>query len=107
MKLGRYNSIPTDFKSFEMRRIQLNFHQKLFVESGCGPNALSALTGKSPLSFYSKHVSNHYSDKKMLEFLHNNDLKTVELTIGSLTNNSNPLFQPSEEKINRRHCLLI
>jgi hypothetical protein len=103
MELGRYKKKPLDFKKYIVSRPRLTFFDKLYNVFGCGPCAVSALTGISPdkISKINKD-KDHFSDKLMIKFLESQKFQVIPLTVAEL---SNSMYV--ENNLTRNHLLLL
>ncbi len=101
--LGKYPNEPIDFDKCVYANPKLYFFDIIPFNFGCGPNAISLITGISPanVSAFNKDKP-HFSDKHAVEFLKQYGYEAVPLTIGNMTNS-----KYVENKLTKNHLLLI
>lgn len=90
MEKGIYEAEPTDFSDFEtIRFIPHMYDPSLYGLLGCGPTALSLISGINPVDLqFLIDDQGATSEEKVEEFLKKNNFNFCKLTLGKLTNSS-------------------
>lgn len=106
---GRYESMPTDFTKFDtIKFVPHMYDPSIFGISGCGPSALSLISGMSPKVTTKLQEDDGSLDPNNVEkFLTENKFTFCKLTLAKLTNSPINAHNQIENVVRPYHVLLL